>query len=93
MDQVFQKFDLYYNVPFLLLLLLLQDAYWRLYGSLAAYRMALQKESERNEDSDKDGKVLYDWIVATRFDVAWIRPLPPLRLFSKDAVWFGANVW
>ncbi|CAM9145497.1 unnamed protein product, partial [Pylaiella littoralis] len=69
------------------------DAYWRLYGSLAAYRMALQKESERNEDSDKDGKVLYDWIVATRFDVAWIRPLPPLRLFSKDAVWFGADVW
>ncbi|CAN0578208.1 unnamed protein product, partial [Laminaria digitata] len=33
----------------------------------------------------------YDWIVRARFDVAWARPLPPLRSFSQEAVWFGAH--
>lgn len=68
-------------------------AYWRMYGSLAAYRMAVQKESEENEDSDKDDSFAYDWIVSTRFDVAWLRSLPPLGAFSREAVWVGAVVW
>lgn len=87
-------FKVNFTFPFIFLHLL-QDAYWRLYGSLAAYRMALQTESERNKGSelDEDGKFSYDWIVATRFGVAWISPLPPLRLFSEEAVWFGASVW
>lgn len=69
------------------------SAYWRLYGSLAAYRMAVQKEDEENENSDEDGTFAYDWIVTTRFDVAWLRPLPPLSAFSREAVWVGASVW
>lgn len=68
-------------------------AYWRLYGSLAAYRMAVQKEGEGQEDLGKDGDFAYDWIVTTRFDVAWLRSLPPLRSFSREAVWVGASVW
>lgn len=67
-------------------------AYWRLYGALAVYQMAVQNESE-DEDSGKDGGFAYDWIVTTRFDVAWLRPLPPLRAFSREAVWVGASVW
>lgn len=55
--------------------------------------MAVQKESERTEGWNEDGKLSYDWIVTTRFGVAWVGPLPPLRSFSEDAVWFGANVW
>ncbi|CAM9232016.1 unnamed protein product, partial [Ectocarpus fasciculatus] len=27
------------------------------------------------------------------FDVAWIRPLPPLRSFSSEAAWFGRRYW
>lgn len=69
------------------------SAYWRLYGSLAAYRMVVQKESEENEDPDNDSDFSYDWIVSTRFDVAWLRPLPPLRSFSPGAVWVGAAEW
>lgn len=68
-------------------------AYWRLYGSLAAYQMAVQKEGEENEDPDKDDGFAYDWIVSTRFDVAWLRSLPALRAFSREAVWVGAAVW
>lgn len=68
-------------------------AYWRLYGSLAAYRMVVQKEGEENDDSDKDGGFAYDWIVATRFDVAWLRPLPPLSAFLREVVWVGASAW
>lgn len=59
--------------------------YWQLYKSLAAYRMALQAEQE--------GGFTYDWIVRTRFDTAWPRPCPPLRFFSRDAVWFGTHFW
>lgn len=55
--------------------------------------MAVQQESEENEESDKDGGFSYDWIVTTRFDVAWLRSLPPLRSFSREAVWVGATVW
>lgn len=69
------------------------SAYWRLYGSLAAYRMAVQQEVEENHNSDKDGGFAYDWIVTTRFDVAWLRPLPPLRAFSREAVWVSESVW
>eukprot|EP00752_Nemacystus_decipiens_P007447 g6656.t1 len=68
-------------------------AYWRWYGSLAAYRMAVQQEVEENESSDDDGGFAYDWIVSTRFDVAWLRPLPPLPAFSREAVWVGTHVW
>lgn len=68
-------------------------AYWRLYGSLAAYRMAVEKEGEESEDSDKDARFAYDWIVTTRFDISWLRSLPPLRAFSPKAVWVGASVW
>lgn len=68
-------------------------AYWRLYGSLASFRMAVQRESDENEVSVDDGEFYYDWIVSTRFDVAWLRPIPPLRSFSRDAVWLGASVW
>lgn len=63
------------------------NLYWQLYKSLAAYRMALREEKRRG------GEFTYDWIVRARFDVAWVRPLPPLRSFSRDAVWFGALYW
>ena len=49
--------------------------------------MALREEKRRG------GDFTYDWIVRARFDVAWVRPLPPLRSFSRDVVWFGAQYW
>lgn len=49
--------------------------------------MALREEKRRGEE------FTYDWIVRARFDVAWVRPLPPLKLFSREAVWFGAYYW
>ena len=61
--------------------------YWQLYKSLAAYRMALREEKRRG------GEFKYDWIVRARFDVAWVRPLPPLSSFSREAVWFGPHYW
>lgn len=66
--------------------------YWRLYGSLAAYRMAIQKEKEEHEE-DTSNNFSYDWIVSTRFDIAWMRPLPSLRKFSPETVWFGSSTW
>lgn len=70
--------------------------YWQLYESLAAYRMAVKRESE-NEDLSSETETLhpstYDWIVGTRFDVAWARPLPSLRAFSSDVVWFDTKSW
>lgn len=62
-----------------------RNLYWQLYKSLAAYRMALHEEQKRG--------IVYDWIVRARFDLAWFRPLPPLGLFSKTAVWFGITNW
>lgn len=61
------------------------DVYRQLYMSRSAYRMALRKESEEN--------FAYDWIVHTRFDAAWIRPLPSLSFFSREAVWLDASSW
>ena len=61
------------------------NLYWQLYMSRAAYRMALKKESE--------GAFKYDWIVHTRFDATWIRPIPSLSLFSRGAVWLDARSW
>jgi len=56
--------------------------------------MAVQHESEENEGSvDDDDNFSFDWIVSTRFDVGWFRPLPPLRSFTRDAVWLGARTW
>lgn len=61
------------------------NLYWHLYMSRAAYRMALEEEIEDN--------VVYDWIVHARFDATWIRPIPPLSLFSREAVWLDASSW
>lgn len=61
------------------------NLYWQLYKSLAAYRLALREESKSGFS--------YDWIIRARFDAAWIRPLPPLRTFSDNAVWFGMHYW
>ena len=61
------------------------DLYWQLYMSRAAYRMVLEEERERNS--------VYDWIVHARFDATWIRPIPPLSLFSREAVWLDARSW
>ena len=61
--------------------------YWQMYKSLAAYRMALREEKR------KGGGFSYDWIIRARFDTAWIRPLPPLRSFSRDSVWFNRHFW
>ncbi len=70
------------------------QAYWRLYASLASFRMAVRRESEENEGLvDDDGDFVFDWIVSARFDVGWLRPLPPLRSFSRDAVWLSARTW
>lgn len=59
--------------------------YWQLYKSLAAYRMALREEIS--------GGFVYDWIVRARFDLAWLRPLPPLRSFSSEFMWFAEKIW
>lgn len=59
--------------------------YWQLYKSLAAYRMALKEEVL--------GSFVYDWIIRARFDLAWLRPLPPLRWFSPEVVWFAEKIW
>lgn len=59
--------------------------YWQLYKSLAAYRMALKEEIS--------GGFLYDWIIRARYDLAWLRPLPPLRSFSPEVVWFAEKIW
>lgn len=69
------------------------QAYWRLYGSLASFRMAVKWENEENEGSADDGDFVFDWIVSTRLNVGWLRPLPPLRSFSRDAVWLSARRW
>lgn len=61
------------------------NLYWQLYMSRAAYRMALEEESEEN--------FVYDWIVHTRFDTTWIRPIPSLSLFSREVVWLDASSW
>lgn len=61
--------------------------YWQLYKSLAAYRMAVREEKR------KEGSFSYDWILRARFDVAWVRPLPPLRSFSRDSAWFNRQYW
>lgn len=62
-----------------------QNLYWKLYHSLASFRMV--------QEAERVGYFRYDWIVSTRFDLTWIRPLPPLRLFSPEAVWFGGSHW
>lgn len=70
--------------------------YWQLYESLAAYRMAVHKESEKEEmpsETKPPYPVTYDWILGTRFDVAWARPLPSLRAFSQDVVWLDTKSW
>lgn len=64
-----------------------RSLYWQLYKSLAAYRMALRQERRNGEGFH------YDWIIRGRFDVAWIRPLPPLRSFDRQVVWFGRQYW
>ena len=61
--------------------------YWQLYKALAAFRMAVRQEKQRG------GGFSYDWIIRARFDVAWIRPLPSLRSFSRDSVWFNRHFW
>ena len=61
--------------------------HWQLYKSLAAYRMAQQEEKKRGHN------FAYDWIIRGRFDVAWVRPLPSLRSFSRESVWVGRNYW
>lgn len=61
------------------------NLYWQLYKSLAAYRMAVKRERE--------GGFTYDWILRARFDLAWVRPLPPLRLFSQEVVWLPNHYW
>lgn len=62
-----------------------ESLYWQLYKSRAAFLMAKTKEEEAN--------FRYDWIIRTRFDLAWLRPLPSLRAFRPDAVWFGVELW
>lgn len=62
-----------------------ESLYWQLYKSLAAFRMAQRKEAS-------DG-FRYDWVVRTRFDLAWFRPFPSLRSFGRDAVWLGSDFW
>ncbi|CAM9671496.1 unnamed protein product [Ectocarpus sp. 6 AP-2014] len=64
-----------------------RNLYWQLYKSLAAYRMALREEKRKGNGFS------YDWIIRSRFDVAWIRPLPALRSFSPEAVWLGRHYW
>lgn len=59
--------------------------YWQLYKSLAAYRMAVNEEIL--------GDFVYDWIIRARFDLAWLRPLPPLRSFSTEFMWFAEKIW
>lgn len=61
------------------------NLYWQLYKSLAAYCMAVKRERE--------GAFSYDWILRARFDLAWVRPLPPLHLFSQEVVWFSNHYW
>lgn len=72
--------------------------YWQLYESLAAYRLAVQREDEKEKEAatiptSSPASSKYDWIVTTRFDVAWKRSLPSLRAFSRDVVWFAAKSW
>ncbi|CAM9453584.1 unnamed protein product [Ectocarpus sp. 12 AP-2014] len=72
--------------------------YWQLYESLAAYRLAVQREDEKEKEAATIPTSLpasskYDWIVTTRFDVAWKKSLPSLRAFSRDVVWFAAKSW
>ncbi|CAM9356811.1 unnamed protein product [Ectocarpus sp. 13 AM-2016] len=64
-----------------------RSLYWQLYKSLAAYRMALREEKRIGCG------FTYDWVIRGRLDVAWARPLPPLRSFSRQAVWFGRHYW
>ncbi|CAM9489126.1 unnamed protein product [Hapterophycus canaliculatus] len=54
--------------------------------------MARKKEKEENQ-KDSDNTFSYDWIVSTRFDIAWVRPLPSLRNFSPEMVWFASSTW
>lgn len=61
------------------------NLYWQLYKSRAAYRMAVKREQEE--------AFSYDWIVRARFDLAWVRPVPSLHLFSREVVWFGNHYW
>lgn len=62
-----------------------ESLYWQLYKSLAAFRMAQRKEASEG--------FRYDWVVRTRFDLAWFRPFPSLRSFGRDAVWLGSDFW
>lgn len=61
------------------------NLYWQLYKLLAAYRLALQEENSAG--------FRYDWIIRARFDAAWIGRLPPLSMFTKNAVWLGMHYW
>ncbi|CAM9268601.1 unnamed protein product [Ectocarpus fasciculatus] len=72
--------------------------YWQLYESLAAYRLVVQREDDKEKGSatiptSSPTSLKYDWIVTTRFDVAWKKSLPSLRAFSRDVVWFAAKSW
>lgn len=62
-----------------------ENLYWQLYKSLASFKMAEARE-------EREG-FRYDWVVRTRFDLAWTRPLPPIRAFATDSVWFGISFW
>ena len=56
--------------------------------------MALEEEARKGGVSHGGGQgFAYDWIVRARFDVAWVRPIPPLRLFPREAIYFHSHYW
>ena len=57
------------------------------YSKIAAC-FALVRDYERKERNN----VSYEWIVRTRFDTFWLRPLAAAQNFPRDRVWIKNNM-
>lgn len=49
------------------------------YHRCMAFQMVLDYEKENN--------MRFDWVALTRLDAAWLEPIVPIEMFSKDRVW------
>ncbi|CAN0058472.1 unnamed protein product, partial [Discosporangium mesarthrocarpum] len=59
------------------------NAYWQLYKMAAVHRMVERHEEETGQR--------YTWVVRSRLDIGWMRPLAPLRRFPQTRIYVGHN--
>lgn len=56
-----------------------QRRYSMFFHRCMAYRMVVEYEKKHN--------MRFDWVALTRLDAAWLEPVVPIEMFTKDRVW------